>query len=305
VVRINEGNGVAFEMVVADIPGLIEGAAEGRGLGHQFLRHIERARALVILLDLSPLAETTPDEQERILLGELESYRPDMLDRPRVRIGSRADMATPEMLEEFDGLPVSAVTGAGIPQLLGLLRTAVEAARATEPEPEGFVTLRPVAEGIKIGRRDDGSFEVQGREATRAVGLSDLTNPEALDVARERLAKLGVDRALAKAGARNGDIVHIAKFSFDYESDDTLAVQPFDEQSTPGRHRRNREEDGGDWLEEPDDADELSEDEAEAAGIAAALAADDDISDEDLIEDLDEDGEGPRTEVVIVRSDRN
>jgi GTP-binding protein len=223
-----------------------------------------------------------------------------------VRIGSRADTADAATLEEFEGLAVSAVTGRGIPQLLGLLRTAVEAARATEPEPEGFVTLRPVAEGIRIARRDDGSFEVLGREATRAVGLSDLTNPEALDVARERLAKLGVDRALAKAGARNGDVVHIAKFSFDYESDDTLEVQPFDERTTPGRHRRNREDDGSDdWLEEPERGDGSSEEELEAAGIAAALAADDDISDEDLLEDLDEDGDGPLTEVVVVRSDRN
>jgi GTPase len=250
VVRINEGNGLAFEMVVADIPGLIEGAAEGRGLGHQFLRHIERARALVLLLDLSPLAERSPEEQERVLLAELESYRPDMLDRPRVRIGSRSDMAEGDQAAQFDGLSVSAITGAGVPQLLGLLRRAVETARANEPESDGFVTLRPVAEGIKIGRRDDGSFEVIGREATRAVGLSDMTNSEALDVARERLTKLGVDRALARAGARNGDVVHIAKFSFDYESDDTLEVQPFDDAAPVARHRRNREAHTGDWLEE-------------------------------------------------------
>jgi GTP-binding protein len=309
VVRIKEGNGVAFEMVVADIPGLIEGAAEGRGLGHQFLRHIERARALVLLLDLSPLAESSPEEQERVLLGELRSYRPDMLERPRVRIGSRADMADEATLEAFDGLAVSAITGAGVPQLLGLLRTAVEAARATEPPPEGFVTLRPVAEGIKIGRRDDGSFEVQGREAQRAVGLSDLTNAEALDVARERLSKLGVDKALARAGARNGDVVHIAKFSFDYESDVALEVQPFDEAAPTARHRRNRDESEADWLEEPASPEELAdaEDEADDAALAAALAADDEISDEDLIEDLDDDndGDGPLTQVIHVRSDRN
>ena len=307
VVRIKEGNGVAFEMVVADIPGLIEGAAEGRGLGHQFLRHIERARALVLLLDLSPLSESSPEEQERILLGELERYRPDMLERPRVRIGSRADMADVSTLEAFDGLPVSAITGAGVPQLLGLLRTAVEEARAAEPPSEGFVTLRPVAEGIRIGRRDDGSFEVQGREAQRAVGLSDLTNPEALDVARERLSKLGVDKALARAGARNGDVVHIAKFSFDYESDVALEVQPFDEAAPAARHRRNRNQSEADWLQEPATAEQVAtaEDEAEEAAIAAALAADDDISDEDLIEDLDEDGEGPLTQVIHVRSERN
>lgn len=303
VVRLDEGD----EIVVADIPGLIEGASEGKGLGIQFLRHVERARALALLLDLSPLAEHTPQEQERILLGELERYRPDMLERPRVRIGSRADMADVSTLEAFDGLPVSAITGAGVPQLLGLLRTAVEEARAAEPPSEGFVTLRPVAEGIRIGRRDDGSFEVQGREAQRAVGLSDLTNPEALDVARERLSKLGVDKALARAGARNGDVVHIAKFSFDYESDVALEVQPFDEAAPAARHRRNRNQSEADWLQEPATAEQVAtaEDEAEEAAIAAALAADDDISDEDLIEDLDEDGEGPLTQVIHVRSERN
>ncbi len=228
VVRMDDG-GEPFEMVVADIPGLIEGAADGKGLGLQFLRHIERARVLLLLLDLAEMAPVGASEQERILLDELRHYRPDLLDRPRVRVGSRADVATHETLAGFHGPSMSAVTGEGIPQLLGELRTAVELARGAEPEPEGFVTLRPATEGVQIGRRDDGSFEVLGREAARAVGLSDLTNVEALDVARERLARLGVDRALARAGARNGDTVHIAGLSFDYESDVRLDVRPFDE----------------------------------------------------------------------------
>jgi len=228
VVRMDDG-GEPFEMVVADIPGLIEGAAEGRGLGLQFLRHIERSRVLLLMIDLAEMASSTPEEQQRILLDELGQYRPDLLDRPRVVVGSRADLATPEALDAFDGAAASAVTGTGIDRLLGQLRAAVESARGAEPEPEGFVTLRPATEGVRIGRRDDGSFEVLGREAARAVGLSDLTNREALDVARERLAKRGVDRALARAGASHGDTVHIAGMSFDYESDVRLDVQPFDE----------------------------------------------------------------------------
>ncbi len=228
VVRMDDG-GEPFEMVVADIPGLIEGAAEGRGLGLQFLRHIERARVLLLLIDLGPNAAAPPERQQQVLLDELAQYRPDLLARPRVVVGSRADLGTVDKLEGYDGPTISAVTGQGIPTLLGLLRTEVESARAAEPEPDGFVTLRPAAEGVRIGRRDDGSFEVLGREAARAVGLSDLTNPEALDVARERLSRLGVDRALARAGARNGDTVHIAGISFDYESDVRLDVRPFDE----------------------------------------------------------------------------
>src|SRR5687768_17479534 len=100
VVRVDD----VTDFVVADLPGLIEGASEGRGLGHQFLRHVERARVLVLLLDLSPLAEHPPAEQERILLGELGDYQPDLLDRPRVTVGSRADLAEPDI--DFDGLRI-------------------------------------------------------------------------------------------------------------------------------------------------------------------------------------------------------
>ncbi len=225
VVRTDDG----FEMVVADIPGLIEGAAEGKGLGHQFLRHIERARVLVLLLDLSPFAGASWQEQEATLLGELGDYRPDLVSRPRLRIGSRADLADPEVRASFDGLIVSAVTGEGVAQLVGSLRQLVEQARAEQPPPEGFVTLRPLIEGITISRNDDGSFNVEGREALRAVNLNDLTNPEAMDIARERLDKLGVDRSLGRAGARNGDVVHIGKLSFEFESDTDMVAQPFDE----------------------------------------------------------------------------
>src|SRR3954470_16318997 len=98
------------ELVVADIPGLIEGASEGKGLGHQFLRHIERARALLVLVDLAPLGGRGPDEQARVLLDELGRFRPELLDRPRVIVGSKADVAT----EPFDGLAISAVTRTGL-----------------------------------------------------------------------------------------------------------------------------------------------------------------------------------------------
>ncbi len=225
VVRTDDG----FEMVVADIPGLIEGAAEGRGLGHRFLRHIERASVLVLLLDLSPFAGATWSEQEATLLRELGDYQPDLVTRPRLRVGSRADLADPGVIEGFDGLVVSAVTGEGIAQLVGALRQVVERARAEQVPPEGFVTLRPAVEGITISRLDDGSFVVEGREALRAVNLNDLTNPDAMDVVRQRLDKLGVDRILGRAGARNGDVVHIGALSFDYESDTDMDVQPFDE----------------------------------------------------------------------------
>jgi GTPase len=219
VVRLDDG----FEMVVADIPGLIEGASEGKGLGHQFLRHIERARALVILADLANLDGATPAEQEQVVLGELARYQPDLVERPRVMIGSRADLeGNVEGAADtrgFDGLRVSAVTGRGLPELLTIMRQMVETARSAEPEPEGFVVHRPVGEGIRIERDDDGTFVVVGRQAERAVALSDMTNLEALDYAQTRLKRLGVDKALARAGAQPGDSVRIGRLTFEYEDD--------------------------------------------------------------------------------------
>src|SRR5437588_690153 len=99
------------EFVVADIPGLIEGASEGRRLGHQFLRHIERARRLVVLLDRASLEGRSPADQERVLLEELGRYEPGLLERPRLIIGTKADVAAPDV--EFDGMRISAVTHQG------------------------------------------------------------------------------------------------------------------------------------------------------------------------------------------------
>ncbi len=206
-----------FEMVLADIPGLIEGAAEGKGLGHQFLRHVERARVLLVLLDLAPWDGVTPQEQLDVLLAELGSYRPDLLDRPRLVVGSRADLV-PE--HDFDGLVVSSVTRAGVPQVLGALTELVREARLNTPEEEAVTIHRPVGSEVSIERLDDGSWNVVGRAALRAVALSDLTNEEALEFAQQRLTQLGVDAALRRAGVKFGDTVHIGDFSFDYEEDE-------------------------------------------------------------------------------------
>ena len=78
---------------MADIPGLVEGAANGKGLGHRFLRHISRARVLVVLVELDPVTGVSPVEQHRVLLDELERYQPDLVERPRLVVGSKADMS--------------------------------------------------------------------------------------------------------------------------------------------------------------------------------------------------------------------
>ena len=224
------------EMVVADIPGLVEGASEGKGLGHRFLRHIERARALLVLLDMAPDDGRGPADQERVLLKELEDHEPALLERPRLVVGSKADLAGPEWrLSSHEsgpsgqegrpsgqegGLPlISARTGEGVDWLLGRLAQLVEEARLAQPRPLRTVLHRPPASGVVVKRGPDGTLEVRGRQAERAVALSDLTDAGALAYAQGRLKRMGVDRALVKAGARPGDRVRIGRLEFDWEPD--------------------------------------------------------------------------------------
>ncbi|KAA0236004.1 MAG: GTPase ObgE [Actinobacteria bacterium] len=213
VVRTDDGR----ELVLADVPGLIEGASDGKGLGDRFLRHVERARVLVLLLDLAMPDGTTPSEQETVLLRELQRYQPRLLERPRLVVGSRCDLVASGTTPEFDRPRISSVTGEGLSSFVGRLADLVESARESEVPAETFVVHRPLPGGVTVARRDDGSFEVLGRSARRAVALSDLTNPEALDFAQTGLRRLGVYRALARAGAEAGDTVHIGGLDFEYQ----------------------------------------------------------------------------------------
>lgn len=213
-----------FEMVVADIPGLIAGASDGRGLGHRFLRHTERARVLVVMVDLASMEETSPAEQQRVLLEELGAYRPELLERPRILAASKADVA---QLDPPPGaLRISAVTGEGLPELIRTMADAVGEARAQDSlariagHTDDVVVHRPVPEGFTVERADDGAYVVVGRAAERTVALSDLNAPGAWDFARRRLQRLGVDRALARAGIKSGDTARIGDFEFEYHDDD-------------------------------------------------------------------------------------
>ncbi len=210
-----------FEMVMADIPGLIEGASEGRGLGHQFLRHIERARVLLVLVDLAAADDTPPHEQERVLVRELGRYRPELLERPRLVVGTKADVTGGA---DWEGMRISAVTGQGLTELLRSTAALVAEIRAAQPEPETYVVHRPEPEGVQVARADDGAYVVLGRPAERAVAVNDLTNAQALEYVRHRLSRLGVDRALARAGARPGDVVRVGGFTFEYV-DQEIEVQ--------------------------------------------------------------------------------
>lgn len=207
-----------FEMVIADIPGLIEGAADGKGLGHQFLRHVERARVLAILLDLAPYDGRDADSQLEILLRELENYKPELLERPRLLISSKADVAAQDALE--GSLKVSAVTGEGVQEMKYKLELLVKEAREAEiKNSEEIVIHRPPPKGISVSREGN-IFTVKGRQAERAVALNDLTNIEALEYIQITLERIGVNKALRRAGIRQGDYVQIGELQFDYMDDD-------------------------------------------------------------------------------------
>ena len=207
-----------FEMVIADIPGLIEGAADGKGLGHQFLRHVERARVLAILLDLSPYDGREVNSQLEILLEELKNYKPELLDRPRLLISSKADVATQNPLE--GSLKVSSVTGEGIQEMKYKLELLVKEARETEiTNSDEIVIYRPAPKGISV-LREGNVYTVKGRQAERVVSLNDLTNIEAIEYIQFTLERIGVNKALRKAGIREGDYVQIGELQFEYMDDD-------------------------------------------------------------------------------------
>ncbi len=222
VVRVGARSGRpndATEFVMADIPGLIEGAAEGRGLGHDFLRHVERARVLCVLLDLSELAPLGPDEQLEILLRELGDYQSDLLERPRIVVGSKGDVAA----HEIEGVAViSSVTGEGIEQLVGQLALLVVDVRKEELEQleHQVVIHKPLPDEITIDKVGTNEWMVSGRPAIRAVRFQDLTDDEALAEIVRRLRTLGVDRMLTRAGVRDGDVVNIGPLSFEWWRDE-------------------------------------------------------------------------------------
>jgi GTP-binding protein len=219
VVRLDD----ATEFVVADIPGLIEGASEGRGLGHQFLRHVERARVLCLLVDLAALDGMAPAEQERILLEELGAYRPDLLARPRLVVGTKADITGTTDPAELGFVPdgetrfvISAVTRDGLGPLVGAMARLVHEAREATPVEDGIVLLRPVPVGAAVEREGEHEFRVRGRDVERVVALNDITSPDAAAYISHRLDRLGVNKLLARAGAADGDVVWIGDFSFEY-----------------------------------------------------------------------------------------
>lgn len=213
------------EFLLADIPGIIEGAADGKGLGHEFLRHVERARVLVVLLDPTSLQQLSVGEQYDILLQELAAHDPGLARRPQIvvvnKIDAVADRSDIEAWVTDKGLEVhfiSAVTGAGLTGLIHTIADRVDERVRESPEREGFVLHRPLESGFTVARENE-TWVVSGRAAERAVNLSDLTVPEAADFAAKRLKYAGIEDALAAAGAVAGDDVQIGDIVFTFSTD--------------------------------------------------------------------------------------
>jgi GTP-binding protein len=241
------------QIVLADIPGLIEGAADGAGLGHDFLAHVERCRLLVHVLDLAPLDGSDPEQNFATIEAELASYDARLAALPRVLVLSKADLVPPGEVEQaatrwrarfaaqlpereaweapVDPTPVlvtSSATGQGLDELAAELLRRVPvaepvAAAAVEGLEEGEAlaehrVFRPAASrGFQVEQLDEGVWRVSGDQVDRLIARHDLENADALAHVERRLHRLGVVRALEARGFTPGDDVEIGGVVFELD----------------------------------------------------------------------------------------
>lgn len=244
-----------LSFVVADVPGLIEGAHEGKGLGHEFLRHIERTALIVHVVDLTGDYEARdPLADYDIINNELALYADELANRPRIVVANKIDVAGTEEAakrlaervradsiaaaggNEFVESPIdpklyeiSALTGEGVDSLKAAIATKVhelrEAARREQDSSERFDQVwehRRLARdaAFEVIEEEEGAFRVAGKQVERMVVQTDWENEEAISFLQHRLRRLGVDDALAEAGAVDGDEIRISGRAFEYESAD-------------------------------------------------------------------------------------
>ncbi len=215
---------------IADVPGLIEGASQGAGLGHAFLRHVERTRILVHVVDGS---DRDPEWSFQVIRDELEAHDPALLAKPMIVAFNKLDRpvavaAWPAFraARERDGLTcvaISATTGAGIPELRTLLAARLpDAAELGRPvEPAGVVVHRieSLGDGFVVERETDGGFRVRGRRIERIAAQTDFTVDESADRFQRDLGRLGVEAELRRAGVAAGDAVRIGGVELEWDRD--------------------------------------------------------------------------------------
>jgi GTP-binding protein len=221
------------QLVLADIPGLIEGAAEGAGLGHEFLAHLERCRLLVHLVEVAPV-EGDPGSNYQAVRGELAGYGAGLDELPEIVALSKVDLLPEQQAERMVSewrerhgadavavLGISAATGAGLGELVRAIFAALpeEAApaRREEFETEHRVYRPGEEEGFEVIREGDGRYRVLGRGIELLVARHDLENPEALDYLEGRLREIGVIAELQRAGFEPGDEVVVGELEFELD----------------------------------------------------------------------------------------
>ncbi|MBI4422582.1 MAG: GTPase ObgE [Elusimicrobia bacterium] len=214
-----------YSFVMADIPGLIEGAHAGKGLGDAFLRHVERTRMLVHLVDPMGFGGRDALDGIRVIEGELKAFSSRLAAKPRVLVVNKLDLPEgPVVLEAVRRryrarrvFGISCATGQGIPELSDFLVTEVQ----TLPRESGPVVPGPDRESLEVKpgfliERVSGGFRVRGPYVERIATMADMTLPEAVARFQFALKKIGVDRALKKAGIREGDAVRIGDVEFEW-----------------------------------------------------------------------------------------
>jgi GTPase len=223
------------QLVLADIPGLIEGAASGAGLGHEFLAHVERCRLLIHLVEVVP-AEGDPESNYEAVRRELAEYGAGLDTLPEIVALSKRDLLPDEeadaAVERWRSrlgeaatsvLAVSSATGAGLEELRQAILTALPEAAAERPAPAAEFeaehrVYRPGAdEGFDVVKEADGRYRVEGRGVEMLVARHDLSNPEALDYLEGRLKEIGVIAELQRAGFEPGDDVVVGEVEFELD----------------------------------------------------------------------------------------
>ncbi|MDT8902244.1 GTPase ObgE [Anaeroselena agilis] len=224
VVSVREGQ----SFVLADIPGLIEGAHEGKGLGHDFLRHIERTRIIIHVLDVSGQEGRDPIDDYHKINDELKLYSERLASRPQIVAANKMDL--PDARENYPRVaehiaaegreifPVSAATGDGLPALLDRA-VALLAEYKDEPAPPVdtvVYTAKPEAP-FTIRRDDDGAYVVEGKEIEKLVAMTNFANDEALRRFQLAWRRLGIEADLKERGIKEGDTVRIRGAEFEFK----------------------------------------------------------------------------------------
>ena len=228
---VNLGDGNSF--VMADIPGLIEGASDGAGLGHEFLRHIERTKVLLHVVDAASVEGRDPVEDIHTIMNELSTYNPELLKRPQVIAANKMDACFSEddsndviarLKAEFEPkgikvFPISAVSRQGVKELLwhvnDLLKTVDSAPVVFEKEFEiEYQGDRSLP--YTVTRADDGAYVVEGPRIEKMLGYTNLDSEKGFDFFQKFLKNTGILDDLEKAGINEGDTVRMYGLEFDY-----------------------------------------------------------------------------------------